>query len=110
MVGKNFPGAMPTTRCILSKQAYIDGEDLYELNRIRRNMMAEDQPHSEWETLQVGRMVACIWKLRRIQVSEVELLNTVFFSIQRYWQHLSYADIKSVRHHMGEEVDIDAME
>jgi len=79
MAGKNFPGAMPTTRCIQSKQAYIDGEDPYELNRIRRNMMAEDQPHGEWETLQMDRMVACIWKLRRIQASEVELLNTVFF-------------------------------
>jgi hypothetical protein len=109
MADKNFPGAMLTTRCILSKQAYIDGEDLREFNRIRRNMMAEDQPHSEWETLQVGRMVACIWKLRRIQASEVELLNTVFFNSTN-WQHLSYADIKSVRHHMGEEVDIDAME
>jgi len=59
VAGKKFPGAMPTTRCILSKQAYIDGEDPYELNRLRRNMMAEDQPRGEWETLQMDRMVAC---------------------------------------------------
>jgi hypothetical protein len=70
---------MPTTHCILSKRGKIDGKDPYELNRIRRNMMAEDQPHGEWETLRMDLVVACIWELRRIQASEIELLNTVFF-------------------------------
>ncbi len=66
------------THGLLSKEVLIKGEDAAELNRLRNNLMAEKAPEGELETMHVDRIIACLWRLKRILKAETAMLNYDF--------------------------------
>lgn len=51
---------------LLSREVLLPGEDASALEDLREHLMAELQPVGELEGLLAERIVACIWRLRRL--------------------------------------------
>jgi len=50
---------------LYSKEVLLPGEDVFQLNALREQVLAETNPQSEIENVLVERIVACTWRLKR---------------------------------------------
>ena len=60
---------------LLSKEVLLDGENEKTLIKIGKRLRAELEPQSGLELILVDRIIANVWRLRRVMRIEREMMN-----------------------------------
>jgi len=74
-VGKAVSSRNAIARGILSKEVLLSGEDFGELNKLRRELIADREPQGAVEALLVEIIAISVWRWRRILIVETEKLD-----------------------------------
>src|SRR5262245_27458354 len=69
--GKARSGQNARTHGLLSRYVLLPGEDGNALDGLRSALLAELTPFGELEAALVDRIASCIWRLRRVQRTEL---------------------------------------
>jgi len=73
--GKAVSSRNAITHGILSNEVLLSGQDIRELNKLRRELIADKDPQGAIEALLVEIITIRVWRWRRILIVETEKLD-----------------------------------